>query len=90
MVKVTKSMEEFYTERSRQIYELRNSQNIKKEEKKQIKLQEELLKFLKARLSNDEYAIAWNFINNFAEQCSYVSGLWNEKFYFSGINDASK
>lgn len=90
MDKKFESWEEFYKSRSAQIYELRYSKDIQKEEKDKRIIQDELLEFLKLKLTQEEYQTAWNYINNFSEKTNSIIGLWNKKFYFSALKDAKK
>jgi len=85
-----KEIKEFFVERSAQIYELRYSKELKKENKERTNIQKEFLNFLKQRLSKEDYETAFKYINSYSEKTNYINGLWNEKFYFSGLKDSKK
>lgn len=90
MDKTYKNWKEFYIERSAQIYEMRYSKELKKEDEERRNIQKSFINFLKERLSNADYEIAFNYINSILEKNSFITGLWNEKFYFSALKDAKK
>lgn len=90
MDKTYKNWKEFYIERSAQIYQLQYSKDIKKAEHNSINIQKQLLQFLKKKLSEEDYEIAFKYVDSFGENNNFVTGLWNEKFYFSALKDAKK
>lgn len=85
-----KNFKDFYATRSGQIYEKRYSSEIRKVEEERNNFQSKLLDFLKEKLSDEDYNIVWNYIDEFSERSNRIIGLWNEKFYNSGLNDSDK
>ena len=85
-----KELKEFFIERSEQIYQLRYSKELKKANKEKTDIQQELLDFLKQRLTNEDYEIAFKHIDSYSQISNHITGLWNEKFYFSGLKDSQK
>lgn len=85
-----KELKEFSIERSSQIYQLRYSKELKKANKEKKDIQDELLDFLKQRLAEIDYEIAFKYINEYSQISNHITGLWNEKFYLSGFKDSQK
>lgn len=90
MDKRCESWKEFFGKRSAQIYELRYSSKIILEDNKKRRLYKQLDDFLKEKLSEEDYKKADELLNSIYEKNGYITGLWNEKFYFSGVKDGKK
>ena len=90
MNRIPKTWKEFFKERSAQIYELRYSSKIILEDNKKRRLYKQLDEFLIGKLSEEDYAKVDNLLNNINEKNGYITGLWNEKFYYSGVKDGKK
>lgn len=83
-------LENIYRKRSEEVYVLKNEDELKIAQRDKTRCQDALLCFLKENLSPTNYETAFDYINALSEKENAMCGVWNKRFYFTGLKDGVK